>query len=233
MKSLTKRVKHPVRAAIKPVATGYKPPILLRRCALAAAVLLLNACAVNSGKTIGSLQNVDIEIKEEYIDGSLEKALASYQRYLQETPESKLTPEAMRRIADLKIKQAHRAEDAAIDGVAAAGSGAVIAIDAPEASQENTLEAPAGVAAPVAKVKEQQLQEQQVQEVAAEQTGAAESDADFEARASSSVDIAADTTPLQVPEEDPEALMSANAREAIALYLKLLKNIPSTTAMIR
>ena len=72
----------------------------LLRCATAASLaLLLSACATNSGKTIGSLQKVDIEIKEQHIDGSLEKALASYQKYLQETPETALTPEAMRRIA--------------------------------------------------------------------------------------------------------------------------------------
>ena len=77
----------------------------------ASAALLLSACASQSGKTIGSLQRVDIEIQETHIDGSLEKALASYQKYLQETPETALTPEAIRRIADLKIKQAHRAEE--------------------------------------------------------------------------------------------------------------------------
>ncbi|WP_444922862.1 tetratricopeptide repeat protein [Microbulbifer sp. DLAB2-AF] len=218
MKPVNHRVSLSASFAIEPIATGRKPKNALRYGAFAAALLLLNACAVNSGKTIGSLQNVDIEIKEEYIDGSLEKALASYQRYLQETPESSLTPEAMRRIADLKIKQAHRAEDAAIDGIApaTASSGAVIAIEAPEATAENALEAPAEVTAPVAKV----------QRIPTEHAAGAESDADFEARASGSVDIAADTTPLQVPEEDPEALMSANAREAIALYLNLLKKYP-------
>ncbi|GAA5445288.1 cell division coordinator CpoB [Microbulbifer sp. NBRC 101763] len=195
---------------------------IARRCVLAStAALMLNACAVNSGKTIGSLQNVDIEIKEEYIDGSLEKALASYQRYLQETPESNLTPEAMRRIADLKIKQAHRAEDAAIDGIASGAgavstSGAVVAIEAAEISAENTLDAPAEVAAPVTRA----------QQVAGENSGAIESDDEFEARASGNVEIASDNSALPLPADDPDALMSANAREAINLYLDLLKKYP-------
>ncbi|MFA0811933.1 tetratricopeptide repeat protein [Microbulbifer epialgicus] len=193
-----------------------------RRCVSAVAVvLLLNACAVNNSKTIGSLQHVDIEIKEEYIDGSLEKALASYQHYLQETPESNLTPEAMRRIADLKIKQAHRAEDAAIDSAvsptsAANASGAVVAIDAPELAAGNILDAPAEVEIPVAQVAAPVEQE----------NSGTESDAEFEARATGNVEVAFDNTPLQMPADDPDALMSANAREAINLYLDLLKKYP-------
>ncbi|MFS1525922.1 tetratricopeptide repeat protein [Microbulbifer sp. 2304DJ12-6] len=192
------------------------------RCALACAIaLLFNACAVTSGKTIGSLQDVDIEIKEEYIDGSLEKALASYQRYLQETPESSLTPEAMRRIADLKIQQAHRAEDAAIDGIAsgagvASTSAAVVAINAAEVSAENTLDAPAEVAAPAARVEIK----------AVKFSGETESDDEFAARASGSIEIASDNAALPVPADDTGALMSANAREAINLYLDLLKKYP-------
>lgn len=203
----------------KPI--GLSSMAIVRSCTLIGIALLLNACAVNNGKTIGSLQNVDIEIKEEYIDGSLEKALASYQRYLQETPESNLTPEAMRRIADLKIKQAHRAEDAAIDGIvsnasAASTSGAVVAIDASEVAADNSLDAPAEVSAPIA----------QVEKAVAEDDGKTESDAEFEARASGSFEIAADNTSLPVPANDPDALMSANAREAINLYLELLKKYP-------
>ncbi|WP_323845292.1 tetratricopeptide repeat protein [Microbulbifer magnicolonia] len=195
--------------------------IVMRRCATAASMaLLLNACAVNGGKTIGSLQSVDIEIKEEHIDGSLEKALASYQKYLQETPESSLTPEAMRRIADLKIKQAHRAEDAAIDSAvgAAATSGAVVAIDADAAAPSTRLDAPTRASAPIAAS----------QPSAADpgDNGAQESDRDFEARASASIAIETDNTPLQVPGGDPDAMLSANAREAIKLYRDLLAKYP-------
>ncbi|WNZ54874.1 tetratricopeptide repeat protein [Microbulbifer sp. MKSA007] len=192
---------------------------LNRAAGLLSALIVLGGCAGNSGKTIGSLQNVEVEIKEEHIDGSLEKALASYQKYLQETPESKLTPEAMRRIADLKIKQAHRAEDAEFDNLAgvAAGSGAVISVDASEAMAENTLDAPEKTA-PVAKV------EPVVAE--AQAPGVVESDEEFETRASGSIEIAADETPLEAPGVDSEEMMSANAREAIDLYIKLLQKYP-------
>ena len=52
--------------------------------------LSVTGCATyNTEGTLGSLNSVDIEIKEEVIVGSLEKALESYQRYLEETPENR------------------------------------------------------------------------------------------------------------------------------------------------
>ncbi|WP_428820340.1 tetratricopeptide repeat protein [Microbulbifer sp. MCCC 1A16149] len=193
----------------------------------ASAALLLSACASNSGKTIGSLQKVDIEIQETRIDGSLEKALASYQKYLQETPETALTPEAIRRIADLKIKQAHRAEEGAYrsstetrilsEEEVASAVGAASArkttgnradLDAPEAAAVAAT-APATEAAldSVARTGDESL-------------------SDFEARATASVAIEGAEVSGSLPGDDPDALLAANAREAIALYKKLLVQYP-------
>ncbi len=44
-----------------------------------------------------------IEIKEEKIEGGLDKAMQGYQHFLEETPDSALKAEAIRRLADLKI----------------------------------------------------------------------------------------------------------------------------------
>src|SRR6266567_5899227 len=67
---------------------------------------ILTACQTGgSRETIAQLRNMKIEIKEERIEGGLEKAMQSYQRFLDETPESALTPAAMRRLADLKIEK--------------------------------------------------------------------------------------------------------------------------------
>ena len=72
--------------------------------------LSVTGCATyNTEGTLGSLKDVNIEIKEEVIVGSLEKALESYQRYLDETPETAMTPEAIRRLADLKIEKEYSA----------------------------------------------------------------------------------------------------------------------------
>jgi len=68
--------------------------------------LLLAGCASFSEKdTLASLRKVKIDIKEEKIEGSLDKAMESYRRFLEETPESALTPEAIRRLADLKVEK--------------------------------------------------------------------------------------------------------------------------------
>lgn len=67
---------------------------------------VLTACqTVSSRETIAHLRKMKIEVKEERIEGGLEKAMESYQRFLDDTPESALTPAAMRRLADLKIEK--------------------------------------------------------------------------------------------------------------------------------
>ncbi|WP_226663191.1 tetratricopeptide repeat protein [Microbulbifer aggregans] len=201
----------------------------------ASALLLLSACASNSGNTIGSLKNVDIEIRETRIDGSLEKALASYQKYLQETPETALTPEAIRRIADLKIKQAHRAEAGGAgassttrilseEEVAAATDKAARRAQSAPASGQQALDAPE--AAQLAAVSQQAPL---ALDGVARSSG--ESESDFEARASSNLAIdrsqsAAPDLGGSLPGDDPDALLAANAREAIELYKKLLAEYP-------
>ena len=75
--------------------TGYNAGILIKGKASKPSYLYVN--------------NVNIEIKEEVIVGSLDKALESYQRYLEETPETEMTPEAIRRLADLKIEKEYSA----------------------------------------------------------------------------------------------------------------------------
>src|SRR5512144_2500237 len=87
----------------------------MRPFILAAVPWTLVACASVSNTSIGNkgtiaeLRRVRIEIKEEKIEGGLEKAIASYQRLLEETPDSALTPEAIRRLADLKIEKEYGA----------------------------------------------------------------------------------------------------------------------------
>src|SRR5512134_1617953 len=68
-------------------------------------MILVGCQSVSDKDTIATLRNMQIEIKEEKIEGGLEKAMLSYQRFLEETPDSALTPEAIRRLADLKIER--------------------------------------------------------------------------------------------------------------------------------
>ena len=70
------------------------------------ASLLLVACS-STGKqdTIATLRHVNIEINEEKVENGLEKAMLSYQRFVQENPHSALIPEAIRRLADLRLEK--------------------------------------------------------------------------------------------------------------------------------
>jgi len=68
--------------------------------------LLLTACQSTGGKdTIAKLRTMQIEIKEEKIEGGLEKAMEGYRRFLEQTPDSAQSPEAIRRLADLKVER--------------------------------------------------------------------------------------------------------------------------------
>ena len=68
--------------------------------------LALTACqSTGGGDTIAKLRNQQVEITEERIEGGLDKALKSYQGFLDEAPGSALAPEAIRRMADLKIEK--------------------------------------------------------------------------------------------------------------------------------
>ena len=68
-------------------------------------LVILGCGTFNQQGTISELNDVQPELKDTRIEDGLDKAMASYQHYLQKTPESQMTPEAMRRLADLKIEK--------------------------------------------------------------------------------------------------------------------------------
>lgn len=73
------------------------------------ACLGLLACGTSKTKqgTLADLEGAAADIDEIFVADSLERAAQSYRRYLDETAESRRTPEAMRRLADLQIEQAY------------------------------------------------------------------------------------------------------------------------------
>ena len=80
----------------------------LRNIATGAFLLALAACSTTSEQgTLAQLERVPADVEEVYVADSLERAAESYRRYLEETPRSARTPEAMRRLADLQIEQAY------------------------------------------------------------------------------------------------------------------------------
>jgi TolA-binding protein len=172
------------------------------RLFLLALSLMLAACQTTGNRdTIAKLRGRQIEIKEEKISGGLDKAMQAYQQFLDEAPDTALKAEAIRRLADLKIAKEY--------GILANGSEpggkALAMLSAPEQFTVSKASPAAGKSPGPTMAKTPVL---------------AESDADFEKRAVAGPVPAAGAA-------HSEDLESASAREAIALYEKLIKDYPS------
>lgn len=175
-----------------------------RRC-MFSVMLLLTACQSTGGHkdTIATLRNVQIEIKEEKIEGGLEKAMEGYRRFLEKTHDAVLSPEAIRRLADLKIER----EYGLLPGNAAAAppaSRAVLTPPEPGKQQDAGAGRASGIIAPPAD----------------------ESQTEFENRA---VQIPASrpTTSAGRRVDGTDDLERRGVREAIELYQKLLADYPT------
>ena len=81
---------------------------MIRRSRLAAALapLLAAGCAAApDAGTLAELRTVQADVAEVEVADSLDLALQSYRRYLDETPTSAMTPEAIRRLAALQLER--------------------------------------------------------------------------------------------------------------------------------
>jgi tetratricopeptide (TPR) repeat protein len=168
---------------------------------------LLVGCAARPEKvthgTLAELRNVRPDVQEAEVEEGLEQAMQHYRRFLEETPETAMTPEAMRRLADLQIEKQF--------GISA-GDGKLREMAAPEPAQ-----ASAGAQAdrpdPAAAVSE---------------AGQWESDQDFERRTTAESGILTGGNAGAFPagavpaDADPTGPL-----EAIALYDRLLTEYPS------
>ena len=112
---------------------------------LGAIAAVLGGCATTTTEqgTLAELAAVEPDVEEVYLEDGLERAAESYRRYLEETPESARTPEAMRRMADLQIEQAYGVIGTGDvvepdEGVIAIGSGGSYALAAARALVRNS-----------------------------------------------------------------------------------------------
>ena len=78
-----------------------------RARAVAFLLPFIAACAhqVDRSGTLATLHQVQPDTKEAPVDQGLDRAVQSYGDFLKQAPDSKLAPEAMRRLADLKIEK--------------------------------------------------------------------------------------------------------------------------------
>ena len=169
--------------------------------------VMLAACSSTGGKdTIATLRHMQIEVQEEKIEGGLEKAMESYQRFLKEMPDSSLAPEAIRRLADLKIEKEYGTitPDAKPAGQAPATP---FLQHASHPESGSIAGAPPEQLSPSIPVHD-------------------ESETEFERRATQTQQEAGMTTTADRPSEGADDIERAGAREAITLYEKLLKDYP-------
>ncbi|MGH7289458.1 MAG: tetratricopeptide repeat protein, partial [Myxococcota bacterium] len=76
-----------------------------RKTVLLAPTLFLACAGGPDGHTLAELREREADISEVAVENSLDQAMVGYRRFLEEAPESPLTPEAMRRLADLKLEK--------------------------------------------------------------------------------------------------------------------------------
>ena len=74
-----------------------------RRTFIANASMAAGSAAGPQKYTLADLQAIDPDVAEVPVTVGLEQAMLGDRRFLDETPETELTPEAMRRLADLQI----------------------------------------------------------------------------------------------------------------------------------
>jgi tetratricopeptide (TPR) repeat protein len=158
---------------------------------------------VGTAGTLAELRNVRPDVQEVKVEQGLDQAMQHYRRFLEEAPETAMTPEAIRRLADLQLEKQF--------GIRA-GNAKPREMAAPKPAEILTGSR-AGSSNPAAAVAS---------------AGLLESDLDFERRTTAETGILAGSNAGASPADavragaDPEGPL-----EAIALYNRLLTEYPS------
>jgi outer membrane protein assembly factor BamD (BamD/ComL family) len=183
--------------------------MIRRRLLLVLAPIVAAGCASEPGRgTIAQLHSVEPDVAEVEVQDSLDLAAVSYRRYLEETPTNAMTPEAMRRLADLQLEKEF--------GITGDGERwQELPAPEPGAAPERATASQIGDAPTIGDPKAVELGE-----------GPAESDTAFEERAGQPNDFAsADVREVSLP--GAERLPESGPLEAIAIYQQLLAEYPS------
>src|SRR5438105_13380699 len=59
----------------------------------------------NTGGTLADLHKVSPDVQDVTVENGLDQALEQYRKIVEETPKTAMTPEAMRRLADLQVEK--------------------------------------------------------------------------------------------------------------------------------
>ncbi|MDX1562509.1 MAG: tetratricopeptide repeat protein, partial [Gammaproteobacteria bacterium] len=165
------------------------------------AVFVASCASAPDRETLSRLHGVDADVAEVDVADSLERAMTSYRRFLDETPDSTMTPEAMRRLADLQIEQQF--------GII--GDGEIVELPAPELTAHVSA-----VAAPGDRPQS-----------AIATADLSESDEAFERRTTEELGFApAANLNFELPDGRIDPSLSGPL-EAIAIYQRILTEYPS------
>jgi cellulose synthase operon protein C len=208
----------------------------VRTHAVAFLLPVIAACAhqVDRSGTLATLHQVRPDTQEVPVDQGLDRAVQSYGDFLKQAPDSALAPEAMRRLADLKIEKEFGLQ----------GDGKPVELSASESGAQRKAVAPASSGAPAAPagrlgrdpaaalrapaVAKIDARSATRSHAAAPGAGpSAASERDLEQRAAQSGIAAANAaTPLALPGGMDGEAARAGPLEAIKLYDQLLAKYP-------
>jgi tetratricopeptide (TPR) repeat protein len=184
--------------------------VIRRPLAVAIAALLVASCAsAPDTGTLAELNRVQPDVAEVEVADSLDLALQSYRRYLQETQTSAMTPEAMRRLADLQLEREF--------GIAGGDrpTGRWTEMAAPDAGAAPSEIGGAAAARPTTPPT-----------TIADAIAASESDEDFERRTTGEIELTPAAS-FDLPVTGTEGIAQSGPLEAIAIYERLLKEYPN------
>src|SRR5262245_37728200 len=171
------------------------------RMALLVAPTLVGACAGNPDRhTLAELRHVEPDVTEVQVQNGLDQAMLGYRKFLDEAPESALTPEAMRRLADLELEKEY--------GIL--GDGKIVELAAPETA---AAPAPAKAAEPD-------------RPRAAEIADHSESEQDFERRVARGEETRPSKPRADLALPGGKQAPPAGPLQAIALYDQILATYP-------
>jgi cellulose synthase operon protein C len=166
---------------------------------------LIAGCATRADRTEGTLAELRDrrpDVQEVRVEQGLDQAMHHYRRFLEETPETAMTPEAMRRLADLQLERQFGIHT---------GDARPRELAAPEPAQAlaGAVSGTPGPGAPVGGLDRR------------------ESDQDFERRTTAESGFLAASSDGVLPVDTIGAdVDAASALEAIALYDRLLTEYP-------
>ena len=191
----------------------------LRNGVVAVQLALLAACAhTERANTLASLRKVQPDTTDVRVDNGLAKAVDGYRQFLQETPASELTPEAMRRLADLQLEKEYGVRgttEIVMRVVDRAPSATAAATSAPAVGSK-----PVQLAAPEAVKKISAVAKSSDKAAAAGAGAPADIERQIEQRATEGQAIATATT-------SGVASAESGPLESIQLYDKLLAEFPN------